>query len=297
MLKIFAPSTTLDNVNGRDLVRVDYFCTDRKQPIGPYKELIENYDKLDERQKKHAETCLDQFLNESELGQLKEHLKDEGIELRENEATSPVLSRHIYCCEQMCDGSLNTVLTINDPKIANSTVTIKQLVQWEYRPQTTQTPEEYSTNGGVFVSLLLSKLGISCGAHVEDILRTIYAETGLFVECGDTTVLERLPHGDSWVISQRFPPFIVNTMRFVNCLLGALGTIDYGSIQDAADAIYEETRLYVELGFTAAEREQIKKEWTGYNSYLSKQLWRTHGIQTGAVPQRTQGDEAQENPT
>ena len=69
--KIFRAESTVDNPKNSGRTKIHWFCVDRKEPIGQYEQLIEDYERGNDRQELGA----NEYFTETEIGMLREHLK------------------------------------------------------------------------------------------------------------------------------------------------------------------------------------------------------------------------------
>lgn len=107
MTKLYRAYTVRENYKGRDSVIVDWFCSERKEPVTAYGELIENYGDLDEKERERAEKLIDHFLTGQEVDGLQRYMRKYfGFEVKSREVEIPFKNgRKIYNFSEPSDPS------------------------------------------------------------------------------------------------------------------------------------------------------------------------------------------------
>ena len=91
-MRLFRAWSIVDDLRGRDPIRMDWFVVGRNEPLAPWEELIRDYDESDENAA-YDQILANELLTEDETLQLKSYLAAEhNLDLQFEEVKLPIKS-------------------------------------------------------------------------------------------------------------------------------------------------------------------------------------------------------------
>ncbi|GAB6181822.1 hypothetical protein JCM14036_31410 [Desulfotomaculum defluvii] len=183
MVRLFRAWSVVDNFNGQDQVKFNWFVVGRQIPIGSYEELIENYDQNDQ-DAWCDQLLLNEFFTEAEIGELRHYLLNyHHLEVQVEEVFLPIRSGGLSYGLQLING-VNGFYSLADE--ADYSLSISVLGHFDNQEQDSSNllSNEDLQKGLDFLKIVCNYLKVPWAEqkNLTTLLNKIYEETGFCVQ-------------------------------------------------------------------------------------------------------------------
>lgn len=159
-------------------VKIHWYCLERDRPVGPYRELIADYDLMEEKHRSLLEQDLDRLFLEEEVRELERHLEDRfGLEVIPEPVVLPVTGRSCFSEEGRSEVYNFLELSENEDYPLSFKV-------WGYYSVKHRLSSPTLEKSVFYLHAALERLGLDPREHAPHLLTVVkglYEEMGLFV--------------------------------------------------------------------------------------------------------------------
>lgn len=182
MVRLFRAWSVVDNYQGQDRVKFDWFVAGRQIPVGSYEELIDNYNEQD-REAWCDQLLLNEFFTEVEIMELKDYLLNtHQLGVQVEEVSLPIRSGGLSHGLQLING-VNGFYSLADEAGYNLGVAVLGQFEMAKEELANALTKEEVQRGVAFLKLIFQELDLPWLEQkaIAPLLNKICRATGFYV--------------------------------------------------------------------------------------------------------------------